>query len=162
MIDLMRKFFSVSREADDSGAEPGGSEEDCHHDVRVATCSLFLEMANIDDEFSEEERDHIVSILKTEYQLSDECATDLMEAAREELEQSVDLWRFASRINEYYSPEEKIQIIEMIWRIVYVDGTMDKHEDYLVHKVSKLLRVSHKQFINAKLKVLHGGYGRQE
>jgi uncharacterized tellurite resistance protein B-like protein len=41
----------------------------------------------------------------------------------------------------------------MAWQIVYVDGKLDKHEDYLMHKFSKLLHISHKHFINAKLKV---------
>jgi len=162
MVDLMKRFFGKDREPDDSqrkpGEKPARSGDERGHDVRIATCALLLEIANIDGEFSEDEQRHIVSILKAEYRLSDEYAAALMEAAREELDRSIDLWRFAQRINEHYSEEDKVRIIEMIWRIVYVDGTLDKHEDYLVHKLSKLLRLSHKQFINAKLKVLHGGF----
>jgi uncharacterized tellurite resistance protein B-like protein len=48
--------------------------------------------------------------------------------------------------------EEKLQIIENVWRIAYADGRLDKHEDYLVHKLATLLRLSHKQLIEAKLK----------
>lgn len=43
--------------------------------------------------------------------------------------------------------------IETIWRIACTDRELDKHEDYLVHKLAKLLRLSHKQLIEAKLKV---------
>ncbi len=52
-------------------------------------------------------------------------------------------------------PAEKIEIIEILWRIVYVDGKMDEHEHYLMNKLSNLLRLSHNQLIEAKLKVLH-------
>jgi hypothetical protein len=45
----------------------------------------------------------------------------------------------------------------MIWEIVYIDGKLDQYEDYLVHKLGKLLRLTHQQLINAKLKILHGG-----
>ena len=77
-----------------------------------------------------------------------------MEAAKEELEGSIDLWRFTSLINENYTMAEKIEVIEEIWRIAYADGHLDKHEDYLVHKMADLLRLTHKQLIDAKLRAL--------
>ena len=43
----------------------------------------------------------------------------------------------------------------MLWQIVYVDGKMDEQEHYLMGKLSKLLRLSHNQLIDAKLKILH-------
>jgi uncharacterized tellurite resistance protein B-like protein len=125
------------------------------HDVRIATCALLLEMANIDGEFSELEKESIVEGLINNYQLSAEHAAALMKAAEDELEKSIDLWQFAKLINENYSTEEKIKVIETVWQVIYTDGILDKHEDYLVHKLAKLLRLSHKQLIDAKLKVLY-------
>jgi len=71
------------------------------------------------------------------------------------LKQSVDLWQFARLINENYSTEEKIEIIETLWQMVYVDGKMDQYEHYLMNKLKNLLRLSHEQLIRAKLKVIH-------
>ena len=51
--------------------------------------------------------------------------------------------------------EEKIKIIETLWHIVYVDGKMDRYEHYLMKKLKNLLRLSHDQLIDAKLKVLN-------
>ena len=67
----------------------------------------------------------------------------------------MDLWQFARLINENYSPDEKIEIIEILWRMVFVDGKMDRYEHYLMNKLKNLLRLSHDQLIAAKLKVLH-------
>jgi uncharacterized tellurite resistance protein B-like protein len=99
--------------------------------------------------------DAIVSILKERYGLSPEHADALITEAERELEESVDLWQFARLINENYSNEEKIEIIETLWRIVYVDGKMDRYEHYLMNKLQNLLRLSHDQLIAAKLKVLN-------
>ncbi|MBW2609450.1 MAG: TerB family tellurite resistance protein [Deltaproteobacteria bacterium] len=151
MIDLVKRFFSGSTESapeDQKRSEP--------HDIRIATCAILLEMANIDDEFSESEREGIISVLKKDHLLSDEEVSELIKAAEEEIEGSIDLWRFTSLINKNYSIDEKIRIIETVWEIAYVDGKLDKHEDYLVHKLADLLRLTHKQLIDAKLKVLHG------
>ena len=85
--------------------------------------------------------------------MSDEYVVALLEASHEELKGRIDLWQFTNLINQNYSMEEKVRIIEAIWRVAYTDGKLDKHEDYLVHKLAKLLRLSHKQLIEAKVKV---------
>jgi uncharacterized tellurite resistance protein B-like protein len=148
MIDLVKKFFGKN-----TMDSPHDQEGEKSHDIRVATCALLIEMSNIDGEFSESERESIISLLKKDYDLSDENAIALMEASKEELKGSIDLWQFTNLINQNYSMEEKLWIIEMVWRIAYTDGKLDKHEDYLVHKLAKLLRLTHKQLIEAKLRV---------
>jgi len=148
MIDLVKKFFGRSTKDDPSDQEKGAN-----HDIRIATCALLLEMCSIDGEFSGAEKDSIISILKWEYNLSDEHAMALIEVSNEELKGSIDLWRFTNLINQNYSEEEKIRVIEAIWRVVYADGKLAKHEDFLVHKLANLLRLTHKQLIDAKLRV---------
>ena len=148
MIGLVKKFFGKG-----PGHGLGDEGEEASHDIRVAACALLIEMSNIDGEFSESERESIISILKRDYGLIDEHAVALLEASNEELNGSIDLWKFTNLINQNYSVEEKTRLIETVWRVAYTDGTLDKHEDYLVHKLAKLLRLSHKQLIEAKVRV---------
>ena len=151
MIDIVKRFFGKS-----GSPESGRTNRDQEHDIRVATCALLVELARIDETFTREEMDAILAILKDKYCLIGEHADALMAEAEKELEESVDLWRFARLINENYTNEEKIEIIETLWRIVYLDGKMDQYEHYLMNKMKNLLRLSHKQLIDAKLKVLQG------
>ena len=150
MFDSLKRFFSQPATG---GAVDSG--RDMEHDVRIATCALFLEMARIDEKFTEEEMETVFSIMKEKYGLSREHADALVAEADKELEESVDLWQFARLINENYSTVEKIEIVETLWRMVYVDGKMDKYEHYLMNKLKNLLRLSQGQLIDAKLKVLH-------
>ena len=133
-----------------------GPKEPNLRDIRTATCALFLEMARTDGEFSETEQDRVLSILKNDYDLSEEDAVALIEETNLELEQSIDLWQFTKRINQSYSNKEKIRVIQMLWQIVYADGTLDEHEHYLVRKLSTLLRLSHEELIEAKRRVIYG------
>jgi uncharacterized tellurite resistance protein B-like protein len=150
MRDIVKRFFSkISAET----LNPTGQATE--HDARVATCALFLEMAKIDETFSGEEMEKILAILKETYGLSSEHADELVAAAEQELEGSIDYWHFARLINDNYSTEEKIDIIETLWRIVYVDGKLDKFENHLIHQLANILRLSHEQLIDAKIKVLH-------
>jgi uncharacterized tellurite resistance protein B-like protein len=138
------------------GAGQDGPAERSEVDVRVAACALFLEMANIDNEFSEVERQQILTLLREEFDLDEEHALALAREAAAELEGSTDLWHFTHQINDNYSNEEKLRVVELLWQIVYADGHVDAHEDYLVHKMTKLLRLPHKAMIEAKLRVTGG------
>ena len=71
MIDLAKKFFGRVT------AQRSTLQEPATHDVRIAACALFLEMAGIDGEFDASERERILIILKREYGLSDDLADAL-------------------------------------------------------------------------------------
>jgi uncharacterized tellurite resistance protein B-like protein len=124
------------------------------HDIRTAVCALCIEMARIDETFTQKELDFVLDILKKKYDLPAENAKALIDSADKALADSVDLWHFARFINENYSNDEKLEMIEILWQIVYMDGKMDEHEQYLMNKLSDRLRLTHPQLIEGKLKVL--------
>ena len=150
MIDIIKQFFSNGRKSDEPAVE-----SDNQHKLQVAVCALFLEIGRIDKTFTPEEMDTLLSILRERYGLPREKSDALIQEADRELENSVDYWQFADLINKNYSIEEKIEIVETLWRIVFVDGKMDRYEHYLMNKLGNLLRLTHAQLIDAKLKVLH-------
>ena len=62
MLDIVKRFFSkVSTEVSKDESQK------TEHDVRIATCALFLEMARIDETFTPAEMDTILSIMKEKY-----------------------------------------------------------------------------------------------
>ena len=128
-------------------------EEDTEKRIQVATCALLLEIANADNEFSDVEQKSIISILKSNFKLSNEEVSELMKETEEELKQSIDLWQFTNFINQNFSDDEKIKILEYAWKVIYADNKLDAYEDYLIHKLSNLLRLNHEQLIKTKLSV---------
>jgi uncharacterized tellurite resistance protein B-like protein len=146
MIDMLKRFF-IKTTGDDAPQQSHSAQS-----IRVAVCALCVEIARIDHTFSRQELETLIGILTDKYDLSPEHAHALIAQADKELEASVDLWQFARAINENFSIDEKIDIMEILWRIVYVDGKMEPNEHYLMNKLSNLLRLSHKQMIDAKLR----------
>ena len=59
MLESLKRIFDIS-EVEISKDKKQVSE----HDVRVATCALFVEMARIDEKFTRAEVDTILSILR--------------------------------------------------------------------------------------------------
>ncbi|MCL4693899.1 MAG: TerB family tellurite resistance protein [Candidatus Hydrogenedentes bacterium] len=146
MLDKLFKLFAIE--------DAGAIETDPEEKLRMATCVILLEVAGADNEFSPEECEHIISALRQRFQLSQEDAEELIRVAQERRDESSDLWKFTNQINQACSNDEKIQIIEEVWRLIYADSVLDGHEDYLVHKLARLMNLKHPILIDAKLKVL--------
>ena len=72
--------------------------------------------------------------------------------AESEVEESVSLHQFTRLVNDNYNPEQKLALIESMWKVAFADGELDKYEDYLIRKVADLIYVSHSEFIRCKLK----------
>ncbi|MCC6153563.1 MAG: TerB family tellurite resistance protein [Candidatus Hydrogenedentes bacterium] len=122
--------------------------------LRLATCVIMLEAAGADNEFAPEECEHIIATLKTRFELPQSDAEELLQYSQARRAESSDLWKFTNIINQACSNDEKMDILREVWRVIYADGTLDGHEDYLVHKLAKLLNLNHPMLIEAKMAVL--------
>jgi len=125
-----------------------------HERIQVAVCALLLEMAHADKSLHEFEEQVVRDLLAEKFALSPDAVAELVEYAQQVRVKSVDLFRFARVINEQFSLEEKLEVMEALWRIVYADGILEKHEDALARQLTTLLRISPKKSIELKLKVL--------
>lgn len=132
-----------------SGDAQAGPTDVVRHDL--ATCVVLIEAARADEDFSVAERAHIVELLRARFSLTQEEAKDLMEEAVALRGEHNDVFRFTRAINEQCPPGEKAAIVEDVWRILYSDGTLTGHEDYLAHKLGQLLNLDHGTVIAAKL-----------
>lgn len=128
--------------------------ENVEERLRVATCVVLLEAAEIDDEFTPDERTHIVEILQQRYDLSEEDAHELVDASTHARRASVDLWQFTNTINQACSKEEKVRIVEEAWHIILADGAIAGHEAHFARQLAKLFNLPHHKMIEAKVRVL--------
>jgi len=144
MFDLIKKIISGGLAEKVQGK--GGADN-----IHLAAGVLLLETAHIDDECTAEEMTHVIDTLRSDFGLSPEYAEELIELAGEERDKALDLWQFTNQMNQHYSTEEKMALMEAVWRIIFADGRLEAHEDHFAHKLANLLRLTHKQLIDAKL-----------
>jgi uncharacterized tellurite resistance protein B-like protein len=130
-----------------------GPEDSLEEKLQIATVALFLEMMTMDDKVEPEEQEIILSLIHQSFSLTAEQTTALLELAEQQRKQATDYFQFTSLINKEYSLEQKIRLVEALWKIAFVDGVLDMHEEYLVRKIADLLHVPHTAFIMAKIRV---------
>lgn len=128
-------------------------EETLEDKLKIATAALFLEMMNMDDKVAIEEQDITQSLIQQNFSLTAEQSSSLLALADPQRKEATDYFQFTSLINKEYSQEQKVRLIESLWKIAFIDGVLDMHEEYLVRKIADLLHVSHTAFIMAKNRV---------
>lgn len=128
------------------------SQADIDHRLKLTCAALMIEMIHVDDEAHESEEKKIRNLLEQQFNLQEDELEELLALALEEKHAAIDYHQFTSLINQHYSQEQKIQLIEKLWQLAYADQTIDKFEEHLVRKLAELLHVPHKHFIQAKHK----------
>ena len=152
MLGAIQRFF-------DGRIDPGHRDvrQSDSHRLQVATGALLIEMMRTDVDCTEGEREVVVTALRNKFELTPEETHDLVELAEAEAEEAIDHYQFTTLIKTGFSPEQKRKVVEYLWAVAYADENVDKHEEYLVRKIANLIGVSHKDFIEAKLRVRDGG-----
>ena len=144
---MLKRLLQVFAPAE---AQAGGSQTDR---IPLAAAVLLLEVAHADGDYHADEEELIGTLLKKHFSVADELLGDLLELAEKTRHNSSDLHQFTRDINKAFTQPEKEQIIEAIWQLVYADGRLDHFEEALMRQLSTLIGLSHRQLIDAKLRV---------
>ena len=147
MLDKLRAFF------DAAFAQDHVDEATREHALRVATALLLIEVARADHAADLKEDTTILTSLKEFFALDEGAVELLLEEARTEADQAVELQQFTRRLHEQLSDAEKQRVVEMLWRVALADSTLDKHEDHLVRRIADLLYVRHSDLIRIRNRV---------
>lgn len=126
------------------------AEDNAEKKVQLSSAALFMEMMAMDDVCKPKERAVILSLLQQNFALSPELAASLMDLAEQQRKQATDYFEFTSLINKSYSLEQKILLIEALWKIAFSDNVLDMQEEYLVRKIAKLLHIPDSALVLAK------------
>ena len=145
MLKAIRDFFEQNIEEKANAASDG-------HRTQIATAALLIEVARMDARVGEGERQAVFSSLRGKFGLTEEEASRLTALAEAEAVQATDYFQFTSLINQNFSLEQKIRIIEHLWQVAYTDSTLDMYEEHFVRKIADLLHVPHAQYIATKLR----------
>lgn len=145
MLDLIKKILGKT-------AEQKAAKDDSAQEAHVALCVLLLEAAHVDGECSDEEMEHVISTLTKECGVPRQEIDELIASSHQKRNDAVDLFRFTRYMNNNFTKDEKISVMESVWRIIHIDAHLKPHEDHFAHKLANLLRLTHTELINAKIK----------
>ncbi|MDD9302283.1 MAG: TerB family tellurite resistance protein [Desulfobacter sp.] len=145
MFDLIKKMISTGKDSTPA------TDEDALT-AHLALTVLLLEAAYADGECSEQEKEHLAETLVANFDISPNDIHTLINDSRKERKEYVNLFRYTHFINDNFNEKQKMDIMESVWRIILLNNHLEAHEDHFAHKLATLLRLGHKDLIDAKLR----------
>jgi|APTNR8051073442_1049403.scaffolds.fasta_scaffold03240_6 uncharacterized tellurite resistance protein B-like protein len=146
MLHRLRELLTGDR----SGADVKSPDEK----LRLAAAALLVEAAAQDGRVEDVELASIRAILGAHFGLSDADAEELVDAGRDAAREATQLYGFVRAVNDAMAPDERVQIIEMLWQVAYADGELHDYEASLVRRVAGLLYVQDQDSGAARKRVL--------
>ena len=143
MLDALKKLFMDPVETD---------LENLEHSLHLAAAALLVETSRADYTEDSIEQKTMLQVLENALDLGHDEVVELVELARKEADKATSLYEFTRLINDHYSAEQKLVLVDSLWRVAYADGDLDKYEERVIRQVSDLIYVSHKDFIRLKHK----------
>ena len=123
-------------------------------DRRWAAACLLVVAARMDAVFDPRERQAILGLLRARFGLTDAEAHELMAAAEGRAEQSQQIFPLTRIVEESFTPAERIDLVEMLWEVIYADGRVDEYEANLMRRIAGLIHVSDGESGAARKRVL--------
>ena len=127
-------------------------EEKDPNNKNVLIIALLIHAAKIDENYTENEKKIIKNVIVDLNEINSNQADELLKLAEEKEKESNQIIGFTKEIKKY-SMEFRLKIIEMLWKIVYSDGSSDSYESNLNRRVCGLLYISDIDNGSIKLKV---------
>jgi uncharacterized tellurite resistance protein B-like protein len=135
MIDRLLDFLT-GREAPAPNARTD--------ELQLSVAALLIEAARMDSNFDAAERATIGRLLAKRFDLAPEAVQSLVEQAESRVQYSAQYFPFTHEICKRLDTEQRVEIIEMLWKVALSDGVLDAYEDMLLRQIAGLIQVPDK------------------
>ena len=127
------------------------NENENNHPSIMAVACLLIHSAKIDENYSETENQIIKKAL-LEVGANNQNVEKILLNARKMEENSNQILEFTKEVKNMEA-NNKIKIVETLWRIIYSNNQIDIYESNLMRRICGLLYVSDKQSGELKEKI---------
>src|SRR5262249_26309558 len=130
MLEEIKRLFAELH----GGTKPSGHFD--ADDYRVAAAALLVHVAMLDHDLSGPARQKLRDLLIAQFALSDALADELIDAGAAADREAVDFYHFTSLLMRTLDEQGRLRIVEMLWEIVFLDGSVSEFEDNVMWRVA--------------------------
>lgn len=123
-------------------------------ELRLAVAALLVEVAGISGNFDDRGRKTLERLLASRFSLSPEGATALLAAAEDAVRRSTEMTGFAGTVTRAPAPEDRSQVVGILWQAAYAGGRPDAVQDALLRRIASLIGVGDADRVQARRNAL--------
>ena len=128
-------FFQILKKLTANGKKP-----EVNHGLALAT--LFIQLANTDNDYSSEEHELIITILENRYKVERKEARKIIEEAKNVERDRSDTMQITREIKNTIPYEERSGVVRDLWKIIMADNERSNEENNFMRLVIKLLGIT--------------------
>jgi uncharacterized tellurite resistance protein B-like protein len=125
----------------------GRAQQAAADDPRVAAAALLFHVMDADGVRERRETEQLRSLVADMFGIAGDELERIVSAGEQADAEAVDLYAFASVINRHLDQKAKLELIAIMWEMVFADGELHELEDNLVWRVAELIHVERNQRI---------------
>lgn len=114
---------------------------------------LMARVAYVDREVHPSEFEAMIKAIQDNWSLSEVEAALVAEVAVSAISKGMDYYRLSRRFFESTTETERIRFMDVLFAVADGDGFVSNQEIEEIRTIANVLKLTHKQFINAKLKI---------
>ena len=141
---------AIRRLFDEAPPDPHAMPAHERRHLQLAVAVLVHEARRADSAEGSEESAPAQHALAEMFGLGPRESTELLAQGRERAHQLTSFYAPVSVIKRDFTMEERVRLIEHLWRVTFADGRLDLYEDHYVRKIAHLLYVPNTQSMLAR------------
>lgn len=138
----MFKFFKREKKVDE--------DQQQNFEIELTAAVLAYEIARSDGEISNDELSLLMQEIEKISQKVGKDAIEILNIVEMYSKDSVSFHDFIEDINKSYSKDEKISLLDFMWKTAYADGKLDVDEERLVRRVADLIKIKDIEVLKLK------------
>tara|TARA_B100001057_G_C22722755_1_gene900387 strand:- start:500 stop:931 length:432 start_codon:yes stop_codon:yes gene_type:complete len=119
-------------------------------EIELTGAVLAYEIARSDGNISQDELSLLMEEVNLIAKKVDKDKEEIFKIIEMYSKDSVSFHDFIQDINENYTKDEKLSLIEFLWKTAYADGKLDIDEEKLVRRVADLIQIKYIEVLRLK------------
>lgn len=117
------------------------------------SAGLMARVAHVDRDVTQKEFDGMVKALQIRWSITRAAAAFVAEVAVSDVVSGMDYFRLTRQFFEATTPEERARFLNVLFAVADADGRVSHDEIEEIRSIARSLKLSHRQFINAKVRI---------
>tara|TARA_A100001388_G_scaffold253435_1_gene216524 strand:+ start:4811 stop:5245 length:435 start_codon:yes stop_codon:yes gene_type:complete len=122
-------------------------------EIELTAAVLAYEIARSDGEITENELNVMMEEIEKIAKKVEKDKSEIFKIVEIYSSDSVSFHEFIEDINHSYSKDDKLQLIEFLWKTAFADGRLDVDEERLIRRIADLIKIKDLEVLKIKNKV---------
>lgn len=119
-------------------------------EIELTAAVLAYEIARIDGNISQDELNILMEEIKNISKKVEKDESQILKIIEIYSNDSVSFYEFVEDINKNYSKEQKLSLLNFMWRVAFADGKIEVDEERLIRRLADMIKIKDIEVLKLK------------